>query len=168
MANGTSVEKQLDLAEKNLDRLLEWVTRFDSKTSVVLGLDTGMLGAIGALAPAARFWDSLMLVFAILTMFFLSMGLLFVFLGNYPRLKSPNDSLFYFGSACRKDLNQYKQEFCKRVPEEHLQDLLEQCHRNSEILDHKFSYLSWAYVVLFASVIPWAVTIILFRSVSSV
>jgi hypothetical protein len=159
------METQLDLAEKNLDRLLEWVTRFDNKSSVVLGLNTGMLGVIGALAPSAKLWNPLVLFFAILSIVFLSIGLLFVFLGNYPRLKSPNNSLFYFGSACKKNINQYKQEFSKRSSEEHLQDLLEQCHRNSEILDQKFRYLSWAYNALFASIIPWAITVILFRSV---
>lgn len=162
------LEKQLQLAEKNLDYLLEWVSRFDNKSYVVLGINTGMLGVIATFAPAVSLWDSLMIVFALLFIIFLTASLLFVYLGNYPRLKGPSDSLFYFGAVCNLKLDQYQQEFSKRSPEEHLKDLLEQCHRNSEILNQKFTYLKWAYRTLFVGVIPWAITIYLFRTISPV
>lgn len=160
-----SVKEQLGLAEKNLEYLLEWVGRFDSKSSVILGIDTGMLGVLATFAPAKNLWDSLMIGFAVLSIILLLISLLFVYLGNYPRLKGPSESLFYFGSICRKCFNQYQQEFSKRSTEEHLKDMLEQCHRNSEILNQKFKYLKWSYRLLLIGVIPWAITVYLFRSI---
>lgn len=163
-----SVNEQLRLAEKNLEYLLEWVGRFDNKSSVILGIDTGMLGVLATFAPAKNLWDSLMIAFAILSTLFLSISLLFIYLGNYPRLKGPSNSLFFFGSICSKDFKKYQQEFTKRSYEEQLKDILEQCHRNSEILNQKFCYLKWAYRMLFVGVILWAITIYLFRSAPSI
>lgn len=163
-----SVGEQLHFAEANLDFLLEWVSRFDNKSYVVLGINTGMLGVLATFAPAANQWNPLMTVFTVLSIGLLSTSLLFVYLGNYPRLKGPNNSLFYFGSICKQEVNKYVKDFSKRTPAEHLRDLLEQCHRNSEILNQKFSYLGKAYKVLFIGVIFWAITIYLFRSIPPV
>ena len=161
-------EQQLELAQKNLDYILEWVTRFDNKNYIVLGIETGMLGTLAALAPEAKLWYPLMIAFAALSLILLAIGLLLVYLGNYPRLKGPNDSLFYFGSICKTKLDEYERQFRKRSAEEHLKDLLGQCHRNSEILKQKFSYLTWAYRMLFIGVTPWAITIYLFRTIPAV
>lgn len=158
-----SGKEQLRLAEKNLEYLLEWIGRFDTKSSVILGIDTGMLGALATFAPAVNLWTLLMKGFAILSIILLLISLLFVYLSNYPRLKGSSDSLFYFGSVCQKCFDQYHQEFSKLSAEECLKDILGQCHRNSEILNQKFSYLKWAYRLLLVGVIPWAITIYLFR-----
>jgi len=160
-----AAKEQLRLAEKNLDYLLEWVGRFDSKSSVVLGIDTGMLGVLATFAPARSLWNALMIGFALWSITLLSISLLFVYLGNYPRLKGSNESLFYFGSICKKRFNQYQREFSKRSDKEHLKDMLKQCHRNSEILSQKFRYLKWSYLLLLSSVIPWAISIYLFRNI---
>ena len=163
-----SAKEQLGLARKNLEYLLEWVGRFDSKSSVILGIDTGMLGVLATFAPAQNLWDSQMRDSAILSIGLLLASLLFVYLGNYPRLKGPSESLFYFGSIRRKCFKQYQQEFSKRSTEEHLKDMLEQCHRNSKILNQKFNYLKWAYHFLIFSVLPWVFTIYLFRSIPTI
>jgi len=161
-----SIDDQLNIAEKNLEFLLDWIGRYDNKSSVILGIDTGMLGVLATFAPDKAFWDSWMILFAFSSIILLLLSLLFVYLGNYPRLKGPSESLFYFGSICKKCLIQYQQGFSKRSKEECLNDLLEQCHRNSEIINQKFNYLKWAYLLLLLSVIPWVITIYLFRTIT--
>ncbi len=159
------IKEQLELAQKNLDYILEWVTRFDNKNYIVLGIETGMLGAMAALAPEAALWYPLMTIIAILSIVIMSIGLLFVYLGNYPRLNGPSDSMFYFKSIGSKRKDEYREKFCQCTAEEHLNDILGQCHRNSEILTQKFGYLTWAYRMLFIAVAPWAITIYLFRTI---
>jgi hypothetical protein len=161
-----SIDKQLDLAEKNLEFLLDWVGRHDNKSSIIFGIGTGMLGVIATLAPDKASWYYEMIICAGLSIFLLFLTLLFVYLGNYPRLEGHSESLFYFGSICKKSKKQYKKVFSKRTKEELLSDILEQCHRNSEILDKKFNYLKRAFIALLISVIPWLITIYLFRSIS--
>ena len=161
-----SSKEQLSLAEKNLEILLEWVGRFDSKSSVVLGIETGMLGVLAASAPVPNLWTCIMILLTAPSIVFISMSLLFIYLSNYPRLKGSDNSLFYFGSICKHTLEKYKQEFSKRSAEEQLKDILEQCHRNSEIISKKFYWLRWAYRMLFIGVFPWGITLYLFRSIS--
>lgn len=160
-----SVKEQLDFAEKNLDHLLEWIGRFDSKSSFIFGINTAMLGVLAALAPPRNLWNSLMIVFALVSVTLLSINFLFVYLGRYPQLKGPSESLLYFGSISKKGVKQYEQEFFKRSIEEHLKDMLKQCHRNAEILSLKFRYLKGAYLLLLSTVGPWAITIYLFTSI---
>lgn len=158
-----SKKDRILLAEKNLGHLLEWIGRFDTKSSVVLGIDTGMLGALATFAPAFNLWTPLMKGCVILSLILLLVSFLFVYLSNYPRLKGPNNSLFYFGSICRKCFEQYSLEFSGLSTDQCLEDILQQCHRNSEILNKKFANLRWAYRLLLLAVFPWAFTIYLFR-----
>jgi hypothetical protein len=163
-----SVDEQLDLAEKNLEFLLDWVGRHDYKSSIIFGIGTGMLGVIATFAPDQAFWYCEMIISAGISIFFLLLTLLLVYLGNYPRLEGRSDSLFYFGSICQKSRKQYQKRFSKRTKEEFLADILEQCHRNSEILNKKFKYLKYAFISLLISVIPWLITIYLFRSITAI
>lgn len=47
-----SAREQLEAAEKRLDWLLDCVSRSDTKFSIILGVDTGMLGFLAPSAPA--------------------------------------------------------------------------------------------------------------------
>ena len=161
-----SIDEQLELAEKNLEFLLDWVGRHDNKSSIIFGLGTGMLGVIATFAPDKTSWYFQMALCAGVSIFLLLLTLLLVYLGNFPRLKGPSDSLFYFGSICKKCTDQYRVAVSKRTKEESLIDILEQCHRNSEILNIKFKYLKRAFLSLLISVIPWVITIYLFRSIT--
>jgi len=165
MATEMTMQEKLDLAEKNLEILLEWVGRFDNKSPVVLGIDTGILGLLVTFAPQVKYWTSWMIIFSILSVIGLGMSFLFVYFSSYPQTKGPRKSLFYFGSIAKNSFAEYQQAFLKRNIEEHLIDILEQCHRNSEIVNTKFWCLKWAYRTLIFSVFTSAFTIYLFRSV---
>ena len=161
-----SPEQQLDAAEKRLDRLLDWVSRSDTKFSVVLGVDTGMLGFLATSTPAGPVPLSA-LVFAALSVLLLAFSLFFVYRGTYPRTKGPGGSLVYFGSIAKKDREGVKDTFRSRTLEDHLDDMLDQVHRNSEIVDRKFAALRRSYRCLLTAVAPWAFTLFLFGLVPS-
>lgn len=93
-------------------------------------------------------------------------SLLFVYRGTYPRTKGPQDSLIYFRSIAGKDLKNFKERFRACGADDHLDDVLEQVHRNSEILAIKFLQLQRAYRCLLMGVLPWAITLYLSGIVS--
>lgn len=158
--DGSYTQEQLEAAERTLDRLLEWVGRSDTKFSIVLGVDTGMLGFLATSFPAGPVPVSA-IVLAGVSVALLLASLFFVYRGTYPRTKGPQDSLIYFRSIAGKDLNDFKKRFRACGADDHLDDVLEQVHRNSEILDIKFVELRRAYRCLLASVLPWAITLYL-------
>ncbi len=55
--------EQIHAAEQNLSRLLEWVTRFDNKTAIMLGTLAAMLALLASFAPPFRLWTPLAALF---------------------------------------------------------------------------------------------------------
>ena len=157
---GASEQGQLEVAEKRLDRLLDWVGRSDTKFSVVLGVDAGMLGFLATSAPPGAESVTLTVV-AALAAALLVASLVFIYRGTYPRTKGPGGSLVHFGSVAGEDLEEFKARFRACDARGHLDDVLGQVHRNAEILDHKFAELRRAYRCLLAAVIPWAIALYL-------
>lgn len=157
---GAPEREQLEAAERRLDRLLDWVGRSDTKFSVVLGVDAGMLGFLANSAPSGAVPVTTILV-AALAASLLVASLVFVYRGTYPRTKGPSGSLVHFGSVAGEDLEDFKARFRSCDARGHLDDVLGQVHRNAEILDRKFAELRRAYRCLLAAVIPWAITLYL-------
>lgn len=156
-----SIEEQLGAAEQRLDRLLDWVGRSDTKFSVVLGVDTAMLGFLATSAPAGPVSVSA-IVFALAAGALLVLSLTCVYRGTYPRTQGPGGSLVYFGSIAEKDLKEFENKFVGCDLQDHLDDVLEQIHRNSEILNGKFEKLQRAYECMLIAAIPWTITLYLF------
>lgn len=156
-----SIQEQLAAAEQRLDRLLDWVGRSDTKFSVVLGVDTAMLGFL-ATSASARPVPLGAIIFALASVALLVLSLIFVYRGTYPRTHGPNESLVYFGSIAEKELEKFKNEFLAYDLQSHLNDVLEQIHRNSEILNGKFAKLQRAYESMLIAAIPWTISLYLF------
>jgi hypothetical protein len=160
-----NVDEQVRIAESNLSRLLDWIGRIDAKSSVVLGISTAMLGALAGLAPKPQLWTTHISLLAVLGMFCPIASLFFVYFVNYPQTKGPATSFNFFGGIARRSFREYNEAFMKLSATEHLSDVLEQCHRNAEIVSSKFSSLKWAYRALMIGVIPWMICLYYFRTV---
>lgn len=157
---GASEREQLEAAERRLDRLLDWVGRSDTKFSLVLGVDAGMLGFLATSAPPGAVPVTTIVV-ATLAAALLVASLIFVYRGTYPRIKGPGGSLIHFGSVAGEGLGDFKARFRACDASGHLDDVLGQVHRNAEILDRKFAELQRAYRCLLAAMIPWAIALYL-------
>ena len=157
---GASEQEQLEAAERRLDRLLDWVGRSDTKFSVVLGVDAGMLGFLATSVPPGAVPIATIVVGALAAALLVA-SLIFIYRGTYPRTKGPDRSLVHFGSVAGEDLEDFKARFQACDIRGHLDDVLGQVHRNAEILDRKFAELRRAYRCLLAAVIPWAIALYL-------
>ncbi len=158
--SGASEQEQLEAAERRLDRLLDWVGRSDTKFSVVLGVDAGMLGFLATSAPPGAVPTAAIVVGALAAALLVA-SLIFIYRGTYPRTKGPGGSLVHFGSVAGEDLEDFKERFRVCDARGHLDDVLGQVHRNAEILDRKFAELRRAYRCLLAAVAPWAIALYL-------
>ncbi len=155
-----SINERIGAAETNLDRLLEWVGRYDNKSSALLGFDTAMIGAL-ALIIHGLGTSPLESFAVVVAIFLLGSGIICLFIGAYPRLEAPIDSLLFFGTIAKKKASEYKKAFQNQTELEYLNDLLTQCHRNSEILDTKFRYLKRAFQLIIIAIIPWSLALVL-------
>ncbi len=160
-----STARRIAALEGNLNQTLDWVSRFDNKSSIVLGASTGMLGLLSTLAPPIGSWTPFVIVTTVLSVGLLATSLLLVYVGTSPQIRGVSRSILYFGSIGRRNFDEYRREFLEQTPEAYQDELLGQCHRNSQVLCHKLRFLRLAYASLFLAVLPWTVSVFLFRSI---
>lgn len=154
-------------AETNLERQLEWVGRFDAKSSIVIGIVVGMMGFLATILPPVANWTCPLKGTLAIAVLLLAGSMVALFLGQLPNVKAPNTSLLFFGTIATMPLHTYVQKHKTTLDVEYLDDLLTQIHVNSQILSRKFATLKWALILLLGSSVPWAFAIYASRSITN-
>lgn len=159
LERGSIESNKITAAVKTLDTLLKWSGRYDNKLSVFAAIDIGMLGAMFiAIHPLI----SLILKFMFfLTLILLGFSLIEILLGSFPRTASPNKSLIFFGTIAKMDQDYFKKAFKNLSDEDYIDDILSQCHRNSQILSVKFLHFRIAVLLGMMAIIPWLLSFFL-------
>lgn len=158
------MEDEIEILEKTLERLLEWIRAADSKISPILAICTSMLAVVAALLPKISCWSIIPIIVGILTILPLIGSLFFLFFAAFPRTEGPKGSLCYFEGIRTYNSNTYLNAIIQMTKEQYSADLASQCHRNAEIASIKYQHIKIALLLLFFSVIPWILFIfILYR-----
>ena len=154
-------ERQCEVLEKNLARILGWISAADARVAPLFAINTAMLGVVAALLPKPALWEKLPLVTAVLTMICLGASLVCIFLTTIPRTTGPKSSLLFFGGIAQKDAQQYHQAIKEHRDDDYLQDLAYQVHRNAEIANAKFKWIGFAMRWTLVGALPWLFAVFL-------
>jgi hypothetical protein len=152
-------EHLMHACRDQLNLVLSFFSRVDAKGSVVLAVDTGMLGYLAAHLPSLnsiRLWEFLS---PALSIAMLAVSIWNLYKGAFPQLKGGTQSLVYFAEIAKKTETKFIDGFMGQQESEYIKDILGQTHRNSEILTEKFTHLKWAFTMLAGAVIPWTVSL---------
>jgi hypothetical protein len=156
--------KQLaEISRDQLSRVLSFFSRVDTVSSIVLGIDIGMLAVLGASAPAPKLFTRYTL-FALLPVILIALSLWHLYKGTFPRLEGGWRSLIYFREIAQRDEEEFIKGWINQTDDEYVRDLLSQIWRNSEILTQKFDHLRAAFRWLAFALLPWIVALFLFAS----
>ncbi len=158
-------DQLIDLLEKELNRLLLWIQSVETRMSWVLPLSTAMLGALAVLAPTYTKWTILPAIMSVFAVLFLALSITFSALSSFPRTTGPKGSLIFFGGIVSRELEQYIKAVNGLTKEEYIKDLTQQCHRNAQVAERKFTWIQRALGCLFLSAAPWAISIYLLYSI---
>lgn len=150
---------RVDVLEKELDRLLQWVRAAESRLALVLPLSAAMLGALAASIPRVFEWTAVAAIAASFAAFFLVLSILFSAFATFPRTTGPKGSLIYFGGIDTFELEQFKSKMTELSEDEYVDDLVSQCHRNAQIATKKYMWVQRSMGTLLISVIPWTVSL---------
>ena len=150
--------EKIAIAEKNLQRALDWNDRFNTRSSVIIGIDAGMIGALAIITKSSQLF-SYFGIFIFFSLLLEGTSLIMISLGEYPHTKGPEDSLTYFGTVAMRDEKEVKNQFLELSEEEYLNDLLEQYWVNSKILNLKFKFFKAALLLLLLSIFPWTISL---------
>jgi hypothetical protein len=156
----------IDAAKYQLELILSFFPRVESKASVVLAINTGMLGFLVANMPSPEFFQWKMIV-AIAPVTLIAISYWYLFRTSFPDLKGGSGSLLYFREVAKRNEANYLDEFRAQSEGAFVTDLLGQAWRNSEILTKKFDYLKSAFVLMLVAVIPWLISAAIFVSRNS-
>jgi hypothetical protein len=145
--------------ERELDRLLAWIRAADARVSLVLPLSTAMLGALAALGSGVECWKASEITWSTLATVPLFASLVFLVLATFPRTRGPQGSLIFFGGISSRSMEQYREAVRDLDEESYANDLISQCHVNSEIAQQKFKWVKLSLLALFVASIPWLVSV---------
>lgn len=153
----------IDAAKDQLTRTLSFFSRVDSKASVILAIDTGMLGVLVANTPPVHTFDWSMLV-VLLPAFLLAVSYWHLYKEAFPSLEGGHDSLIYFREIAKRTESQFMDAFQKQTEDSYLADLLSQVWRNSEILKDKFDRIRRAIDFMVLAIVPWLISLAMLAS----
>ena len=158
MRNPPSSEHMVAHAADLLVRVQSFFPRLEAKASVVLGIDTAMLGYLATWSPQSGHWSWLMLL-AVIPILLIACSLLQLYRCSFPELAGGYESLQYFQEIAKRTESKFIADFSAQAGDDLARDLLGQVWRNSEILTCKYACLKRAYTFCALAVLPWAVSI---------
>jgi len=157
--------ENLTTASKDvLQLVLSFFSRVESKFSVILAIDTGMIGFLAANAPPFAAFSRWMLLLSAATVLLLAVSVAMLYRGSFPNLKGGESSLIYFREIAKRREHQFIEEFSAQSEKHYGHDLLAQVWRNSQILTVKYDSLKLAFTFLALAIVPWIVTLALFAA----
>jgi hypothetical protein len=160
-------DKLLSASRDQLNLILGFFPRVESKASVLLAINTGMLAFTASNAPPLKELSCWMDISAAATLLLLAASISVLYRGAFPRLAGGEDSLIYFRRVASRTEHKFIEEFKKQGVEQYSDDLLAQAWRNSAILQAKFNSLKHSFILTALAIIPWVATLALFAAYNS-
>lgn len=152
---------KIEQAEANLQRQLDWIGRYDTRIAFTAGFFIAMLGVLANTSKSVLNWNWYVYIIFGLSAILLFVGLLLIYLSQYPNTESRNLSLIYFGTIADLKCDDFQKSFREMNNETYLNDILSQVHINAQILVTKFNYLKYSLRILAVTIIPWITAIYL-------
>ena len=150
------------VAKDQLNLVLSFFARVDSKASVVLAVDTAMLGYLAAKIPQITWPPSWSLVIPMSAFALIFISVWHLYKTAFPNLKGGSSSLVYFREIAVRTESKFIDEFSAQQESAYARDLLAQTWRNSEILVEKFNHLKCAFIFMGLAVVPWTIALVQF------
>jgi hypothetical protein len=157
-------DKLISACKDELQLVLSFFSRVESRSSVVLAIDTGMAAFLAGNAPPMHSFSLWMMIASIGTLVLLGVSIVFLYFGSAPNLKGGEESLVYFAEISKHREHKFIEDFKAQSEVDYANDLLGQAWRNAKILNVKFYCLKWAFRFMAFAITPWLVSLALFAS----
>lgn len=142
-------------ASAQLDRVLGFFPRVDSKITALFAANTTMLGLLALNIRATDVVVWYLMALHVVTAGLLAGSLVLLYLASFPQMKGGAGSLVYFREIGRMTEEKYVAAVNGCDDERYARELESQVWRNSEILTEKFERLKQAFYCTAAALAPW-------------
>ena len=151
---------KLAAAQSQLNLVLGFFGRVDTKLSVVLGINLALLGVLFTKILSTEKISILSLVAAGVFVILVTLSFVQLYRGSFPTLEGGHASIVFFREIQKKSEAEFIRAYRETTAEALAEDYLGQAWRNSKILTMKFDRLKSSYVLMAWAILPWAFTII--------
>lgn len=146
--------------EKNrwlLDKQLAWIATGDVKIGAIVTLNLALLAGLGSYFSAKSSW--LLDILYTITVAIIIISIYYCKLGFRPKFDPPNQSNIFFGTIAINNLTTFIQGIDTVTKEKFSKDLANQVHRNAQIANRKYSYLSKATSAFLVASVFWLISL---------
>lgn len=153
-------DKDIEVAFKQLELVLSFFPRLESKSTAVFSVNIGVIIVMFAnitFSDISRWQVTVPLIIGILCN---TNSLHKIFQASYPQTEGGMQSSIYYAQIARMTEFNFIERIKNRTNQDLYSDLLGQVWRNSEILDKKTNSISKAYFWTTISIIPWSIFIV--------
>lgn len=149
--------ERLNIASKQLDRVLSFFARVEAKASFIFAVNSTLLALIALNFHKEDFSRWYIVGPAALSVLLVGISLIFVYRCTFPSLKGGSNSLIYFREIAKRREAEYVEQFSDIDEDALARDFIAQTWRNSEILTAKYDSMKIAFIMSALSLIPWFV-----------
>ncbi|WP_026480546.1 Pycsar system effector family protein [Ahrensia sp. 13_GOM-1096m] len=153
--------KDLVIIEAQLTRVLSFFPRVDTKAAGLFTINSAILTLSAFNVEAGDFNRWYIAVPGAFLVIGLVASYTFIYKCNFPELKGGQSSLIYFSAIKERTETSYKTEFEAVSEEEYRADMIGQIWRNSHILAVKYQAIAMAIRLTLATLIPFAVFLVM-------
>ncbi|HDS0947601.1 TPA: hypothetical protein QDZ34_000114 [Stenotrophomonas maltophilia] len=159
-----SQSDRVSAAWQQLQLVLGFFSRVDTKLSVGLGINLGMLAMLSTRIPRPEDLTLLVSVIGVLFLTPLTLSFWYLWWGYFPELRGGSNSLIFFLRIEKMTESEFLRACEDRTLDAFERDLLGQCWRNSKILASKFKCLKRSYLATALTIAPWMALVTLLPS----
>ena len=153
--------KELAVIERQLDRVLGFIPRVDTKAGGLFAVNAAILtiAAINVQAGDLALWY--IAIPGAVMLIGLAFSYTFLYRCNFPDLKGGQGSLIYFAAVQKRTESVFMAEYEAVDDDAYRRDLLGQVWRNSQILCQKYTAIAWAIRSTLLTLLPFAIFLIM-------
>lgn len=145
--------------ENQLDRIIGFYSRIDTKASVIFAINVSMTGYLISRTSYLLLQLPSLWIFAVSYVLCLAISLISLYLSTKPNTTAPEESLLFFCHISLCDRTVFKERLSQLTELQLIDDLNNQIWANSDILAKKFKHIDTSYIMTLLSAIPWSASL---------
>ncbi|KAB2761973.1 Pycsar system effector family protein [Brucella anthropi] len=150
----------IEIIERQLDRVQSFIPRIDGRSTGYLAILSGQLALaftnINSTDISGWFLLTCLVMFLGCTVW----AFINIYQCSHPNIDGPKKSLIFFSEIEKMSVKEYTDAFLSATEDDLKQDLLNQIHRNSQIVSQKYGHLRAASASMLLGSAPWAILLL--------
>lgn len=170
MSNNRDINTKIQEAQTLLDMINGWISNIDTKISLALAFNSILIGImcsnISGIDIVFNFIDDSIIkdivdtVLVVIMLVLIIISIIQMLIAVIASVSNTNNSLLFFGSIAKNDLNTYKSKFNTASEDDILNNLIEQIHTNSKICTKKVKRYNDGIKLTIGAAILWCMLVL--------